>query len=131
MTHQPRALVLDDDENILSAFQDFFRREHCTMLSSSDPDEAIRILAGSVVNLVIADLRMEGGPGLALCRKIREIRPLVPLIVITGYPDLVSEEEARHAGADYYFLKPLELDALRLAVRRCLHGTLHGAGGPA
>jgi len=42
----------------------------------------------------------------------------------------VSEEEARSAGADFYFLKPLELDALRLAVRKCLRGSFHGAGRP-
>lgn len=131
MTHQPRALVFDDDENILSAFQDFFRREHCAMLSCSDPEEAFRTLSGTAVDLVIADLRPERSPGLALCRRMKEIRPHVSLIVITGYPDLVSEAEARSAGADHYFLKPLELDALRLAVRKCLHGALHGSGGPA
>jgi DNA-binding response OmpR family regulator len=126
MTHRPRALVLDDDENILSAFQDFFRREHCAMLSSSDPEEAFRTLAGTAVNLVIADLRVEREQGLALCRRIRVVRPHVPLIIITGYPNLVSEEDARSAGADFYFLKPLELDALRLAVRKCLRGAQHG-----
>jgi len=130
MPHQPRALVIDDDQNILSAFHDFFRREHCAMLSSSGPEEALRVFAGAAVNLVIADMKEEREPGLALCRKLKEVRPHVPLIVITGYPNLVTEEDARGAGAEYYFLKPLELDALRLAVRKCLRGALHGAGRP-
>ncbi len=123
MSHHPRALVVDADENILSAFEDFFRGEHCAMLSSSGPEDALRILAGTAVNLVIADVTPERESGLALCRKLKETRPQTNVIVITGYPNVIAEADARSSGADFYFLKPLELDDLRVAVRRCLRGT--------
>jgi DNA-binding response OmpR family regulator len=131
MPHQPRALVVDDDENILSAFENFFRREHCAMLSASGPDEALRLLAGGGVNLVIADIKLEWESGVAFCRKLKGMHRHVPLIVITGYPNLVPEGDARSAGADFYFLKPLELDELRGAVRKCLRAPVHPAGRPA
>jgi DNA-binding response OmpR family regulator len=128
MPHQPRALVVDDDENILSAFEDFFRKEHCAMLSASGAEEAIQTLAGVEVNLVITDVKLQGETGVELCRKLKASRPGLPVIVITGYPHLVPEEDARSAGADYYFLKPLELDQLRDAVRKCLRMPVAAAG---
>jgi two-component system nitrogen regulation response regulator GlnG len=127
MPHQSRALVVDDDANILSAFEDFFRKEHCAMLSASSAEEALRAIAGVEVNLVITDIKLPWESGVALCRKLKATRPLLPVIVITGYPNLVSEEDARRAGADFYFLKPLELDQLREAVRKCLHATVYTA----
>jgi DNA-binding response OmpR family regulator len=128
MPHQPRALVVDDDANILSAFEDFFRKEHCAMLSASSAEEALRALAGVEVNLVITDIKLPGETGVALCRKLKQTRPRLPVIVITGYPNLVPEEDARRAGADFYFLKPLELDQLRGAVRKCLRPAPHATG---
>jgi DNA-binding response OmpR family regulator len=128
MPHQLRALVVDDDANILSAFEDFFRKEHCAMLSASGAEEALRALAGADVNLVITDIKLPLESGVDLCRKLKAIRPNLPVIVITGYPNLVPEDDARRAGADYYFLKPLELDQLRQAVRKCLRAAPHAAG---
>jgi DNA-binding NtrC family response regulator len=127
MPHQPRALVVDDDANIISAFEDFFRKEHCAMLAASSAEEALQALAGAEVSLVITDIKLPGATGVSLCRAVKLSHPHLPVIVITGYPNLVPEDDARRAGADYYFLKPLELDQLRGAVRRCLHGTVHKA----
>jgi DNA-binding NtrC family response regulator len=128
MPHQLRALVVDDDSNILSAFEDFFRKEHCAMLSASGAEEALRALEHAEVNLVITDIKMPWGSGVDLCRKLKASRPNIPVIVITGYPNLVPEVDAIRAGADYYFLKPLELDQLREAVRKCLRSAPHAAG---
>jgi DNA-binding response OmpR family regulator len=128
MPGQPRALVIDDDVNILSAFEDFFRKEHCTMLSASGADEALRAIAGVEVSLVITDITMPPERGVALCRKLKHSRPDIPVIVMTGSPNLIGEADARRAGADYYFLKPLELDQLRGAVRKCLRKTVRRAG---
>jgi len=52
--------------------------------------------------------------------KIKQIHPTLPVIVITGYPNLIPEADVRHYGAEYLFVKPLELDQLRDAVRNCL-----------
>lgn len=120
MPHQIRALVVDDDVNILSAFEDFFRREHCAMLSAANTQEALHVLSETEVNLVITDIRSPAESGLALCRRLKQDRPHLPIIAITGSPHIVAEKDVRSAGADHFFLKPLELDVLRGAVRKCL-----------
>ena len=70
MPHRPRALVVDDDVNILSAFEDFFRKEHCAMLSASCAEDALRAIAGVEVNLVITDIKLPWETGIVLCRKL-------------------------------------------------------------
>ena len=77
---------------------------------------------------MITDIKLPGETGVAFCRKLKQTRPRLPVIVITGYPNLVPEEDARRAGADFYFLKPLELDQLRGAVRKCLRPAPHATG---
>lgn len=121
--HQPKVLVVDDDENIVSAFREFLAKEHCTVLSTSAVEEALSILRRMHVGLVITDVRMRWQSGVTLLIRIRQVFPALPVIVITGHPNLISEEDLRHYGADYVFVKPLELDQIRNAVRKCLDRT--------
>jgi len=121
MRHHPKVLVVDDDQNILSAFEDFLKREHCTMVAASSAEEAMKKFEASHFDLLITDIRLKHQSGITLSLQAKAVQPEIPVIVITGYPDLVSEEELKVYGADYFFLKPLELDKLREAVRKCLH----------
>ncbi len=121
MPHQPRVLVVDDNENILSAFREFLGKEHCSVISASGAEDALDVLAEERVSLVITDVRMRWQSGATLLMKIKQISPDLPVIVITGYPNLISEADIHHYGADYFFVKPLELDSLRSAVRACLN----------
>lgn len=123
MQHHPKVLVVDDDENIVAAFGDFLRKEHCTVLTASNADDAFATLTHQQVNLVITDIRMKWQSGVTLLIRIKQSYPELPVIVITGYPNLISEEDVRHYGADHFFVKPLELSQLRDAVRSCLHRT--------
>ena len=50
----------------------------------------------------------------------KRLYPKLPVIVITGYPDLITEEVIKEYGADFFLLKPLDLSKLRHAMRRCL-----------
>ena len=121
MPYRRRVLVVDDDENIRSAFKDFLKREDCSAVVASSAEEALKKVEGQAIDLVITDVRLKSQSGVTLFMQIKADRPELPVIVITGYPNLITKEELRTLGADYFFVKPLELDKLRDAVRRCLH----------
>ncbi len=128
MLHPPKVLVVDDDDNILSAFKGFLKGEGCRMLAAKSTQEAIRKSERHHVNLLITDIRLKYQSGVNLFLDIKRVQPDAPVIVITGYPDSVREEDVKAYGADYFFLKPLDLDKLREAVRKCLHlsnGAIH------
>ncbi len=121
MPRPPKVLIVDDDDNILHAFRSFFKKEQCLMDAASSTEDAHAKLKRSLYDLVITDIRMSNQSGVTFCMQIKHKHPRLPVIVITGYPDLFSEKEVKKLGADYFFLKPLELDKLRTAIRECLH----------
>ena len=122
MVNEKTVLVVDDDPNILSAFGDFFRKEECRMIASSSMEEALEILKeSSSVNLIITDIRLKGRSGVTFLLEVKRIWQDLPVIVISGYPDVITENDLQKYGADYFFVKPLDLEKLREAVRECLH----------
>lgn len=123
MTNQPRVMVVDDDKNILSAFEDFLRKENCRMVAETNAEEALARLTQERIDLLIIDIRVGLHSGITLLLRVRAAYPYIPTIVITGHPDVVTEKEVKTYGADYFFLKPLELDKLRSALRGCLQTT--------
>lgn len=118
--HQPTALVVDDDKNIIAAFQQFFKKEQCTLVTASNVEDALEILEHRHIDLLITDIKLRRRSGVTLFTEVRTSMPELPVIVITGYPDLVSESKIRLLGANYFFMKPLDLEELRAAVRNCL-----------
>jgi DNA-binding NtrC family response regulator len=116
-------MVVDDDENILSAFEDFLRKENCRIVAETNAEEALARFAQERIDLLITDIRVRLHSGITLLLRVRAAYPYIPTIVITGHPDVVTEKEVKTYGADYFFLKPLELDKLRSALRECLQIT--------
>ena len=120
MSNGKIVLMVDDDPNILSAFADFFRKEECRMIASSSAEEAMGILCQHSIDLIITDIRLKEQSGITFLLEVKRIRSFLPVIVITGYPDLIGEEDVKRLGANYLFVKPLDLEKLRDAVRTCL-----------
>jgi DNA-binding NtrC family response regulator len=116
----PKVLVLDDDVNILAAFEDFFKKEQCTMVATSTAEEALKLIEEQRFDLLITDIRLKSNSGVTLFLNARIVDPHLPVIVITGYPETIDETTLKSIGADFFLLKPLELDKLRTAVRACL-----------
>lgn len=119
--HLPKILVVDDDENILSAFEKFLKGEHCSMIAMNDGAEALQRLAKHDIDLVITDVRPQYQSGVTFLLTVRSVYPDLPVIVVTGYPDLLTKRDAMTYGANFFFVKPLDLEQLRRALKTCLH----------
>ena len=121
MQYGKTVLVVDDDPNILSAFEEFFRKEECCMIASSSTEGAMELLKQNSVDLIITDIRLKGQSGVTFLLEVKRVRRVLPIIVMTGYPEVISESEVKQYGADYFFQKPLNLEKFRDAVRKCLY----------
>jgi DNA-binding NtrC family response regulator len=120
MSNWPKVLVVDNDKNILSVFRDFLDKEHCNLIPATCITEAIMNLEQSRIDLLIVDVNFKDQLSRALFKRVKELQKNLPIIIITSYTDLIEEKDARKYGADYFFPKPLELNKLRGAVRKCL-----------
>ncbi len=117
---QAKILVLDDDLNILSAFENFFRQEHLAMIAATTPEDALQALQKQAIDVLITDVRLNWKSGVTFFLNAKASYPHLPVIVITGYLESISEQELRAMGVDHFLLKPIDLEKLRSAVHDCL-----------
>ncbi len=91
------------------------------MVATKSATEALRILEVQHIDLLITDIRLQGQSGIMLLMETHWKNPQLPIIVVTGFPDVITESDARAFGASYFFLKPLDLHKLRNAIRHCIN----------
>lgn len=115
-------LIIDDEEAILHALDRVLGREGYRIFKTNQPNRGIDILESESIDVVITDLLMEGLTGLDITQWVQENKPDLPVILITGNPDLHSAQEAVRFKAFDYIPKPVErakiLDVVKRAVEQ-------------
>ena len=120
MLQPPKVLVVDDDENILSAFKEFLKGERCSVMTTTSISTAMQLLQNRTISVLITDIRLKQDSGITFLLQAKALYPDLPVIVITGYPDYITEEDVKAYGARFFLLKPLDVGKLREALRSCL-----------
>jgi DNA-binding NtrC family response regulator len=115
-----RILVVDDAPDTLEVLRRNLTSEGYQVLTASNVPEAIQLLEGVTVDLVITDLKMPGVSGLDLVRHVRENLRTTEVMMITGYPTIDGAVKAVKTGAEEYLTKPFTEEELLTAVRRAL-----------
>ncbi|HQI02761.1 MAG TPA: response regulator, partial [Deltaproteobacteria bacterium] len=117
-----RILLVDDEEFILSSLQRTLRQSGYRVTALKNGMEALIVFneKSDEFDLVITDLTMPGMTGLELSSKLQDVRPEVPIILCTGYNDVISRQEAKSYGIKELVLKPTGTGELRKVVRRIL-----------
>ncbi len=113
----PRVLVVDDDRDLLRLIEVGLAAS-CQILTSTSAANALIALADVAIDVVITDVLMEGMSGVELCERIVANSSDIPVIVMTASNKLETAIAAIRAGAYDFITKPLNLDALRIAVAR-------------
>jgi CheY-like chemotaxis protein len=113
-------LVVDDEPDVEVLFRQQFRRDlrdgRFTMeFSHSAPAalEAISTASEASLILILSDINMPGMSGLELLPKAKQVRPDVPVIMITAYGDAETKRKALEKGADALLTKPIDFLMLR------------------
>jgi two-component system, NtrC family, response regulator AtoC len=118
-------LVVDDDASMCDTLQVGLEPRGYEVRWTTAPAEALDLVQSGDFEAVVTDLNMRGMNGLDLCERIAANRPELPVIVITAFGNLDTAVAAIRAGAYDFITKPLELEALVLALDRALsHGRL-------
>ncbi|HEY6876606.1 MAG TPA: sigma-54 dependent transcriptional regulator [Polyangiales bacterium] len=115
-----RALVVEDDPALRRSLQVGLEDLGFEVRVASAASEALEALAQRDVDVVLTDLNMPGMNGIALCTRVAELRPDIPVVVITAFGSLDTAVAAIRAGAYDFVTKPVELDALALVLTRAV-----------
>ena len=107
-------LLVDDEENILSALVRLLRRDGYTIFRASSGEEGLKLLAEHDIGVIVSDQRMPHMTGVEFLNRAHQLRPDTVRIALSGYTDLDSVTDAINRGAIYKFLtKPWDDELLR------------------
>ncbi len=107
-------LLVDDEENILSALKRLLRRDGYEILTALGAEQGLELLASHPVDVIISDQRMPGMSGVEFLRRVKTLHPETVRLVLSGYTDLQAVTDAINEGAIYKFLtKPWDDGILR------------------
>lgn len=108
-----RALIVDDDAEILKVISYWMTSREWDVTTASDGTEAFdRMSEGKNFQLILTDLNMPHMDGLTLAEKIKNIFPLVRIILVTGASSDAIEQENKIAYVDDVLYKPFSLKEL-------------------
>jgi DNA-binding NtrC family response regulator len=119
-----RILVVDDEQTMCEALAEGLSPRGFDVHWETSAEAALAVLERAELDVVLADLNMRGMDGLALCQRVVETRPDVPVIVITAFGSLETAVGAIRAGAYDFITKPVKMDALAIALARAVQHRL-------
>lgn len=113
-----RVLLVEDDASLARAFVSALTSSGWSVETAADGVEAIALVRQRAFDVIVCDIAMPRMGGLAFLRTVREHDLDVPVILITGSPDLESSIQAIEYGAFRYLGKPIDLRTLEETVHR-------------
>jgi DNA-binding NtrC family response regulator len=122
----PTILLVDDEEMVLTSIKSFFALEtDYKLVTYTSPVQALEDVEASHFDLVISDYLMPEMDGITFLAKVKEKRPLIPRILLTGYADKENAIKAiNNVGLYQYIEKPWDNEDLRLIIRNGLEKTV-------
>ncbi len=120
VSFEKRVLVVDDDSLMREFLREFFLQKGILVDIAVDGVDALNKVLSRDYLFVLADLRMPGLNGLELLDKIKQLKPSIPVIIITAYGTISSAIEATKMGAFDYITKPVSPEELEVRTKKAL-----------
>ena len=113
-------LIVDDEKHYPMIIGEVLAEEGYHTFTASSGMEALDILDTQLIDLVLSDVKMPGMTGIDLLERIKEIKPDLPVIIMTAFGSVEKAVEAMHKGAYTFILKPFENEALIAHIAKAL-----------
>ncbi len=107
-----KILVVEDEVSLREGLVDLLTGAGHTVLAAADGDEALTRGADPTLDLMILDLMLPKLDGTEVCRRLRELRPRLPILMLTARGSEDEKVDGFGAGADDYVTKPFSTKEL-------------------
>ena len=119
-----RILIVDDEESIRKALRLTLTKAGYDVVEAEDGEKGIEAIGADdnplMVDVLICDIRMPKINGQEAIAYFRQQYPSVPVLVLTGYPDIQLATSLLKLGVVDYLVKPADKDALMAAVEKAI-----------
>jgi two-component system, NtrC family, response regulator PilR len=113
-------LIVDDDRSIRDMMSIVLKKEGYAIIEAESAPIALSILKDGDIDLIISDIKMPEVSGIELLKKIKMIKPELPVLLITAYSSTNDAVEVMRHGADDYIIKPFNLEELKIIILKTL-----------
>jgi two-component system, NtrC family, response regulator AtoC len=111
-------LIVDDEDLVRWSLRERFSRDGYTVVEAGTAGDAVEQAPGA--DLVLLDYKLPDGDGLTVLRRIKDLAPDTPVILITAFSTVENAVDAMRHGAYDYLHKPFDLDEVVLCVEKAL-----------
>ncbi len=116
-------LIIEDDVSILRGLTDNLKFEGYEIQSANDGQEGLKLALDGSPDLLLLDIMLPGINGYDICRKVKEQKPGLPIIMLTARGKEVDKVAGLDLGADDYVTKPFSIPELMARIRAVLRRT--------
>jgi DNA-binding response OmpR family regulator len=115
-----RVLVIEDDAAIRRGLVDALRFESYHVFEAATAKDGVESALAVDCDLILLDLRLPGGDGLAVLKQVRASKPTLPVIILTARGDEADRIAGLRLGADDYVVKPFSVKELMARIAAVL-----------
>jgi DNA-binding NtrC family response regulator len=112
-----KVLLVDDEKDFLETLADRMRNRGMTVDTSASAIDALKRIETESYDAIILDLMMPGMDGLEALKRVKERRPELQVILLTGFGTLEKGIEAMKLGATDFVEKPADLEILTQKIK--------------
>src|SRR3989338_11124282 len=116
-----KILIVDDESTIRMSLARILEKEGYAVAQAENGKKAIELLKKEPFHLILTDLKMPEVDGFEVLKQAKSISPDSVVIVLTAYVSVESAISAMKAGAYDYLSKPINIDEVRIVIRKALN----------
>jgi CheY-like chemotaxis protein len=113
-----RVLLVDDERELVQTLSERLQLRDMGSAVAYDGESALKIVQDDEPEVMIIDLKMPGINGLEVLKKVKQIRPEIEVIILTGHGSPADEEQCRRLGAFGYLQKPVDIEKLSELIKQ-------------
>lgn len=116
--HEASILLVDDSAILRDRLAEAFQERGFRVEVAGTCDEAVEVYRRNPTELAVVDLRMPGRPGVSLIADLKQIRPDVRILILSGFGSIATAIDAVKLGAVNFLPKPADVDDILTAFKR-------------
>jgi len=110
-------LVVDDELEFLELMQNRLHKRGFTIETANSGDKALALVAANHYDAMVLDVKMPGTDGIEVLRRVKIMKPELPVLLLTGHASMEAAMTGVETGAVDYLLKPVPINDLIMRLR--------------
>ena len=110
-------LIVDDEHEFLELMDNRLQKRGFTVVTAGTGEKALELVAQEVFDAMVLDVKMPGMDGIETLRRVKQLRPELPVLLLTGHASVEAAMTGVETGAVDYLLKPVPINDLIMRLR--------------